>query len=553
MYFKGTIKGAITDRLSPQIDISFGFENATFYHPESNQEITNAFLEGSYSNGAKQTLSTSSFELKDFKANLSGQAISGNFLYKNFNDPYIEFFINGSFDAQKLFGFIPEAGVHPTTGKLSVNLFFSGMQKHLRTQEGAQHLNTSGQLFISDFDFTIDHNNLNFTDFNGSFLFDKNDLIINGFHGNIGQSDFDLSGFFHNVISYLLLEEQTLGIAAEFYSGYLNLDELLSQKTESKVTSSPTKTDFHIPANLALQFNCAIDSVKFQNLTGKDIGKNLKGSIDLQYQSILFQDIHFSTAGGNIHLSTGFLEAKDGKDMRFRTEGSLEKIDVERMLLVLDNFHQEFMTNQNLQGELSGVFEVEFDLSHGLDVRMPTIDSKLGLVVDNGKLLRFEPMMELGLFLKKKKFNRYLKSDRFSEISFSQLKETINIKDEKIAIPFMEIKSSVTDMTISGTHSFDSDFDYKISFPLINYGRRERLKERGVNRNKKSNEIEVHLNIVGNAEDFEVDFLGKETTKSVLNVTQDQFVADEKPVEVGIDTTQELSEEEEELFEGFFD
>ena len=74
-----------------------------------------------------------------------------------------------------------------------------------------------------------------------------------------------------------------------------------------------------------------------------------------------------------------------------------------------------------------------------------------------------------------------------------------------------------------------------------------------MNRNKKSNEIEVHLNIVGNAEDFEVDFLGKETTKSVLNVTQDQFVADEKPVEVGIDTTQELSEEEEELFEGFFD
>ena len=224
VYFSGQVKGVVADGVYPQIDVSFGFENATFYHPESKQEIKNAHLKGSYSNGAKKKLSTSVLKLEDFKGSLSGQQITGNFLYKNFDDPYIEFFLNGSFEAQKLFSFIPESGIEPSSGNLSLNVFFSGMQRHLKSEDGAQHLSTSGQLFMSDFSFTLKDNELPFNDFNGSFLFDKNDLIINGFNGEIGQSDFELSGFFHNVISYLLLEEQTIGVAADFYSDYLNLD-----------------------------------------------------------------------------------------------------------------------------------------------------------------------------------------------------------------------------------------------------------------------------------------------------------------------------------------
>lgn len=553
VYFNGHVTGAIAENISPQIDVNFGFENATFYHPESQQEITQAYLKGKYSNGKKHNLSTSYIELKDFKGNLSDHEIAGNFLYKNFEDPYIEFFVNGAFDATKLFSFIPESGITPTSGSLSLNLYFSGMQKHLQEPAGAQHLTTSGQLFISDFTFNISENDLDFRDFNGSFLFDKNDLIINGFHGEIGQSDFDLSGFFHNVISYALLEDQTLGIAAEFSSSYLNLDELFSQKSENNSTSqSVKKPELRIPPSLAFQFNCAIDSLKFQNLSGKDIARDLEGSVDLQYQSILFKDLSMSTSGGKINLTNGFLEAKDHKDIFFQTSGTLHNIDVERALKIVNDLDQTFITHKNLKGDLSGKVDLSFEMNHGLDVKTETVHADLDLQVDNGKLKDFEPMIELGLFLKQKKFKRYLKDDRFSDISFSQLKETIEIHDSKIKIPFMEIKSSITDMTILGNHGFDGKFNYDISFPLINYDRRERLEQRGVIQNKK-NEIEVHLNIAGNNDDYEVDFLGKETTKSFFKVAQDQFEEDAPAPEVGIDTTQELTEEEEDAFNDFFD
>ncbi len=557
VYFKGTINGIASETSSPKIDISFGFEDITFYHPESNQEITNAYLKGTYTNGSKQNLSTSKIALNNFTGNLSGQEIKGHFTYNNFNDPYIEFFINGAFDAKQLFSFIPDAGIHPTQGNLSINLFFSGRQKHLKSKDGAQHLKTSGQLFMSDFSFTIDNSNLAFNKLNGSFLFDKNDLMINGFQGEIGQSDFQLNGFFHNVISYLLLEEETLGVAADFYADYINLDELLSQESENKLNQSAINTsnktsEFRIPPSFSFQLNCAIDSLKFQNLSGDNIGQNLKGSIDLQYQSILFREVHFSTAGGNIHLEDGFLEARDHHDMHFQTSGTVGQIDVERALLILNNFDQDFLTADNLKGTLSGTFDVDLEMTHALDVRMPTIEANLNFQVDNGQLIDFDPMIELGLFLKKKKFKRYLKDDNLSQISFSRLNENIIIKNSKIEIPFMEIKSSVTDMTISGTHHFNTEFAYRLSFPLINYNRRDRLEQRGVQRNKKNNEIEVHLNILGNNDDFEVDFLQKETSKSIFNVAQDQFNEDGQTEEVGIDTTQTLSDEEEETFDNFF-
>jgi hypothetical protein len=50
------------------------------------------------------------------------------------------------------------------------------------------------------------------------------------------------------------------------------------------------------------------------------------------------------------------------------------------------------------------------------------------------------------------------------DIAFASLENNITIKNSLVTIPKMEIASSVLDMNISGTHSFDNVIDYRFDF-----------------------------------------------------------------------------------------
>jgi hypothetical protein len=50
------------------------------------------------------------------------------------------------------------------------------------------------------------------------------------------------------------------------------------------------------------------------------------------------------------------------------------------------------------------------------------------------------------------------------DVAFASLENNITIKNSLVTIPKMEIASSVLDMNISGTHSFDNVIDYRFDF-----------------------------------------------------------------------------------------
>ena len=53
-----------------------------------------------------------------------------------------------------------------------------------------------------------------------------------------------------------------------------------------------------------------------------------------------------------------------------------------------------------------------------------------------------------------------------NKITFSTLRNQIEIKNQKISIPSMHIQSSALDVTASGTHTFDNIVDYKLQLLL---------------------------------------------------------------------------------------
>ena len=113
--------------------------------------------------------------------------------------------------------------------------------------------------------------------------------------------------------------------------------------------------------------------------------------------------------------------------------------------------------DKNVKGKLTATAQFVSTWSKDLHCNFNKIYARSNILIENGELLNFEPMLAL---------SKYLKSADLKNIKFETLQNEIEISNQVIKIPSMEIKSSVMDLTASGTHSFENIVDYKLQLDL---------------------------------------------------------------------------------------
>lgn len=541
LYFDGSITGVQSRTVSPLVKVDFGFNNASFYHPDLDKKITKSTLKGSFTNGAQRNAASSVLSLQGFKGYLGNDLIAGNLKYQNFTNPYLEVDLKGNFDVESALKVYSVQKLKNATGKIKADVNFKGRLADLQDVTKTESIKTSGKFQVLDLKFNIDSVSLDFTDFNGLFYFNKHDLGISRFVGKVGDSDFEVTGFFKNFISYLLLENEILKVQANFKSDFMNVDQLLSKKedTEEIVKEGERNYSLNLSPYLAYDLDCEIKQVKFRNLKDEFTGKNLKGKLILRDKLLHYQNLSMDVANGKVRMN-GVINTKDTTAIIVRNSTRIEDINVKQAFYVLENFGQEFVTDKNLEGALVASLETVMKFDSRLVLDVSSLTSMAEVRIKQGALINFEPMQEMGQFLRKKKYARYLKSSNFDQIKFSELSNVFQIRNGKITIPEMVIQSDLaSDLTISGSHDFDNNIDYKINFPVINYNRTERLENKGINQDD-ADKWKIYLTVKGNVEDYKIDLEGAESLKSAVNVVTDRvegvFEKDDEEI-VPLDTT----------------
>ena len=76
----------------------------------------------------------------------------------------------------------------------------------------------------------------------------------------------------------------------------------------------------------------------------------------------------------------------------------------------------------------------------------------------NGELVGFEPMKELSTFAKLKELEH---------VEFDRLKNEIEIRDERVIIPAMLIRSTALNLVMGGNHYFDDRIEYYFKVNLL--------------------------------------------------------------------------------------
>lgn len=447
-YFRATVKGIFGNRLLPQIDSEFGIENGSIRHSESNSTMKQVFLKGAYSNGGKQP-QHSYLKIEGFRGYLPNSSLTGSFYLYSFNHPEIHLKTSSELDLSEIFRFLPLDTLENLSGNLSLNLEFKGKPADGKqfTGEDFAAAYCQGEAQLKDVNILIKNHPHPVSDVSGFLFFNNRNVKVQELYLIYGGCQFLLNGSAENLTGYLLDETQRLNIQAAIQSPHLDLNRFLSgnkKESDKSEISFPPRIDWNLTADLRKVSFDAFEAL------------NVKGEINLNHDELSARKVTLQSMDGSLSLD-GILRPVSESDFMMAAYGKIENISIKKLFTAFDNFGQSTLTDKNVNGTASVVYEFKTDISKSLKINKESLYSRNSVIIDKGELNQFEPLARL---------SKWVRLEELAALRFSRLQNQVVIENQKIVLPEMNIQTSSLDLNLSGIHGFDNAVDYRFNIHL---------------------------------------------------------------------------------------
>lgn len=491
-YFETHILGTPDSVNFVHLETKFGIKNGTVSKNDSKLKLTDVCLEGMYSNGIENTATSSFLKLDNFKAAIGTSKISGIFLLQNFNHYKIDFNAIADIKLNEAQDFFHFDTIQSIDGTMKANVKFSGNINNPKkfSTEDFRNSVSSGTLILEKVNLNLKNQPVHYTGINGIFTFDNNDLEINSLQLKVQDNDFTIHGMLRNVLCYFMIPDQKYSVEGDVRCSKLNVGQLLREN------SSNSKTDIKVILPEDISFNVSLDVKDF--VFDKFNAKNVVSYVSYNSHTFTIENISFQTLQGNLSGSATITQ-NAAENLLIKMNSKLQNIDIQNLFTVFNNFGQNFIQDKNLKGLVTAEVNLSSEWKNNLTCDMKKLVVVSNVVINNGELNDFKPMEELA---------RFVDLNELKNIRFSEIKNDIFIKDEKITIPQMDINSSAMNVTLSGEQTFDSKIDYRLKVLLSDV----LFKKAG--KSKKENEE------FGVIED---DGLGRKSLYLIISGTTDNF------------------------------
>src|SRR6056297_517714 len=508
------ISGGNINISHPEIQADFLVEKARIFDQKREVSIKDLFVKGNYSNGAKRSPVSTVISFKNFSASIENSRFNGECKLTNLYDPVVNVNLFTELNLEDINTYFQADTIALLNGYAEANMSYNGKYAQLKNLHFAD-------LFTPDYwvDLTLS---------NVAFQFKGSPVKLESIHGNIELNrnlkadnlsfkikgnDFLINGYISQLFDYFQ-HQKLFNIKASVVSNHINLNQLsLLFKKDTKPNTEPV---YRLPEKIAMSLK--LDIKDFE--VGKFSATTIRGDLNYKPRMISLHEISFYSMDGYVKAG-GVITQKFNDDFLVRMQSRLNEINMHKLFYSFNNFGQEFISNKNLNGNLTGEVFFSSEWNDRLQINKKTIRSENNIIITNGELINFEPLLGL---------SKFIDVQELQHIKFSTLKNQITIKDEKVYIPQMDIESSAMNIAASGIHGFDNNFTYRVKV-LLSDVISGRLK-RSVKRHSEYENIEddglgrtsLFLLIEGNPEDYKVKYDRKAAREELKqNIQQEKL------------------------------
>jgi hypothetical protein len=455
LYFNMQMQGSLMPDKAPNINVSAGFDKVSIVVNNeniSNQKIDQIKLKFNYQNNRSTTLNDDVISVNEFYGVYQQNKIIGNVVISNLNDPFINLYINTKQSLVALQNIWPIKNIHFESGEIEVDLKLKAKLADLKKDNNLKKISSEGNIKLYNTKLRPGKYALDISQLNGNYNFQRADLRINAMSFKVGNSDFKITGYFRNLFSYLLVENEDLEIDATLFSNKIDLKELLGSSATS-TEEEPYKLKVNKKLNAKFKFQ--IKELNFLPFQAFD----MEGGMKIENQIISTDYLAFRSQKGLAFAKIDFNTQKNNH-MPMTIDLNLNKVDASNLFREFNNFNLDIITDKNIRGQISTNLQINMIWDENLKSKLEDFYAKGKVLIENGQLLNFEPMLALG---------KYIDVNELNNLRFSNLENTIEIKNKIIAIPDMEIKSNALSLRLSGTHSFENQIDYHLQMLLSDF------------------------------------------------------------------------------------
>jgi hypothetical protein len=258
-------------------------------------------------------------------------------------------------------------------------------------------------------------------------------------------SQMSVTGKISNILKYILSNNQVLNGDLIVKSNCIDYNKII--KTVSSDSSA-----IILPLLYNVKVTIDAECLNYQKM----VFQNIRGQLTYNADGIKAENISLLVFGGRL---TGdvYLSQLRNKSFELKSKFMTTNIYVDKVFTAMNNFNQKTLVDKNIKGLITSQVQFSAECNNDFSLKPKTLVMQCDATIMNGKLLNFEPM---------KKLSKFVDVAELENISFSTLKNSFVIKDEKITIPQMEIKSSALSLQMSGTHNFSNNFEYNVQLYL---------------------------------------------------------------------------------------
>lgn len=451
----------------PLIVVNFETKNTLLKTPFVDFE--NASFKGFFTNevvpGVTRLDPNSEIVLSNFSATWNDLPVTSDKIeVVNLVVPVVSCDLRTHFPLQKLNDILGSNALQLTSGDGAANITYKGPIQ----RNNATNSFVNGVVSIKNGAVLYAPRGIELQSVNGRILFKNSNVFVENLQCVVLNNKIVMNGRALNLLTMIDSEPNKVNLDWNIYSPSLNLNAftfLLKARKKVVVASSSRKL-----VKMANKIDQVLDqgsisvNLRADHLLYKKFeAANTSAFVTLLQDRYIINNVSMNTAGGSMQLN-GSLIAQNANSHNAKINVTLNNVDVSKIFTEFNNFGQDGITAQSLQGKLSAKIDASLNVNDEGKADPGSLESIVDFSLKDGALNNYEPVKKMQNFL--------FKNRDFENIRFAELKDRFEIKNQEVKINRMEIQSSVMSMFVEGLYSKKGNTDISIQVPLSNIHKR---------------------------------------------------------------------------------
>jgi len=212
---------------------------------------------------------------------------------------------------------------------------------------------------------------------------------------------------------------------------------------------------------------------------------------------------------GGVNL-TGSLRPFNENEYRIVSDADVQGVNIKKLFYDFGEFGQKNIQSSNLDGKVRAKLHYESNLTTDISVDPASVYALSDLVITQGELINYAPMYKL---------SRFISKEDLAHIRFSEMKNTIEIKNQTVLLPGMDIHSNTLNLSLYGKHQFDNTIDYHVQLLMAELIGNKKLKQTVPDDNfiaeDEVGKTKLFIHMTGNAQDPVIAYDTREVAKKL--------------------------------------